>query len=78
MGKTIKLKIDGMHCDGCVRRVTQALNAAGGIQVNSVEVGSASVTVDPAQVSPERIKAALENIGFTARVNGAQDGDRGH
>jgi copper chaperone len=73
MEQTIRLKIDGMHCDGCVRRVTQALNAAGGVQVNSVEVGSASVTVDPARVSPEQIETVLQNIGFTARVNGARD-----
>ena len=73
MEQTIRLKIDGMHCDGCVRRVTQALNAAGGVQVNSVEVGSASVTVDPARVSPEQIETVLQPIGFTARVNGARD-----
>jgi copper chaperone len=75
MKQTISLTVDGMHCDGCVRRVTHALNAIGGVQVDSVEVGSASVTVDPAQVSPERIKAALMNIGFTARVDGAPDSD---
>jgi copper chaperone len=73
MEQTIRLKIDGMHCDGCVRRVTQALNAAGGVQVNSVEVGSASVTIDRAEISPEQIETVLQNIGFTARVNGAQD-----
>jgi copper chaperone len=75
MKQTIRLTIDGMHCEGCVRRVTQALNAAGGVQVDSVEVGSASVTVDRAQVSPEQIKAALANIGFTAHVDGALDRD---
>jgi copper chaperone len=73
MKQTIKLKIDGMHCEGCVRRVRHALSAAGGVLVNSVEVGSASVTIDSAQVSPEQIEAALENIGFAARVDGAPD-----
>jgi copper chaperone len=75
MKKTISVKIDGMHCEGCVRRVTQALNATSGVQVDSVEVGSASVTIDPRQVSPGQIKTALMNIGFTARVDGAPDGD---
>jgi copper chaperone len=75
MKQIIRLTIDGMHCDGCVRRVTHTLNAADGVQVDSVEVGSASVTIDPALVSPEQIKTALMNIGFTARVDGAPDGD---
>jgi copper chaperone len=75
MKQTLNLKIDGMHCEGCVRRVTHALNATSGVQVNAVEVGSASVTVNPQQVSPEQIKTALMNIGFTARVDGAPDGN---
>jgi copper chaperone len=75
MDEEIRLKIDGMHCDGCVRRVTHALNATGGVRVNLVEVGSASITVDPAQVSSAKIKAVLENIGFTAHVDGARGGN---
>jgi copper chaperone len=75
MEQEIKLKIDGMHCDGCVRRVTHALNTTGGVQVNFVEIGSASVTVDFARVSSDKIEAALENIGFTAHVDSVQDGN---
>jgi copper chaperone len=66
MGMRVKLKIEGMHCEGCVRRVTQALNALGGVRVDSVEVGSASVILDPAQTSPEQVAAAVNGMGFKA------------
>ncbi len=68
MGKIIRLSIEGMHCDGCVRRVMNALSAVEGVQINSVEVGSAKVVADPARVSPEQIVAVVDRIGFTARV----------
>lgn len=68
MEKIIQLKIDGMHCDGCVRRVTQALGALDGVRVESVVVGSAAVSVDPAKASPEQVTAAVDRIGFTARA----------
>jgi copper chaperone CopZ len=64
----VKLSIEGMHCDGCVRRVTNALAAVEGARVESVQVGSATVAVDPARVAPEQIAAAVDRIGFTAQI----------
>lgn len=66
--ENIKLAIDGMHCDACVRRVTNALSGVQGVRVDSVEVGSASVGFDPAAVAPEQIAAAVDKIGFKAHV----------
>jgi copper chaperone CopZ len=68
MEKIIQMSIEGMHCDGCVRRVTNALSAVDGVRVDSVEVGSATVATDPARVSPEQVAAAVDRIGFTAHV----------
>ena len=62
----LTLKIDGMHCDGCVRRVTAALGKLGGVRIERVEVGSASVSYDPQKQSPGAIAAALSGTGFTA------------
>lgn len=70
MENTIKLSIEGMHCGACVRRVTNALAEVKGVHVDSVEVGSASVAFDPEGVSPEQITAAIDRIGFTARIVG--------
>jgi hypothetical protein len=38
------LRIDGMHCGSCVRRVSQALAATPGVAVNEVRVGAARLT----------------------------------
>jgi copper chaperone CopZ len=64
------LKIDGMHCGSCVRRVTQALGAVEGVTVNEVTVGAArfSSAAEPAPV--EAAVVALGKIGFAARVDG--------
>jgi copper chaperone len=67
MQDTLKLSIEGMHCGACVRRVTNALQAVPGVQVHSVEVGSAQLQFD-AQATPEQIAAAVNGIGFTAQV----------
>jgi copper chaperone len=40
----IALRIDGMHCGSCVRRVDQALAAVPGVTVNEVRVGAARFT----------------------------------
>ena len=60
-----KLRIEGMHCGACVRRVTQALAATEGIVVEEVHVGGAKVTstgpIEPAL-------AAVGKAGFTAEL----------
>ena len=62
----LSLRINGMHCGACVRRVTSALEKVPGLKVKSVEVGSASVSFDPAQAKPGDIVAAVNHIGFQA------------
>ena len=69
MENTIRLSIEGMHCEACARRVTNALAAVDGIRVDSVEVGSAQVKFDAAKTSPDKIVAAVDHIGFTARID---------
>jgi copper chaperone CopZ len=68
MRDSLTLSIEGMHCGGCVRRVTTALEGVKGVELGSVEVGSAEMTIDPNRVSVEEIAAAVARIGFSARV----------
>lgn len=68
MENVVKLSIEGMHCDGCVRRVTTALSAVEGARVESVQVGSATVSIDAAHASAEQIASAVDRIGFTAHI----------
>ena len=67
MRDTLNLSIEGMHCGACVRRVTTALQAVPGVQVGSVEVGSAKLAFDPEEATAQEIAAAVNGIGFPAR-----------
>ncbi len=62
------LRIDGMHCGSCVRRVNQALAATPGVVVDEVRVGAArlSATEEPAPV--DQAIAALAKAGFAAHL----------
>jgi len=65
-----KLKIDGMHCGSCVRRVSQALAATPGVIVNEVSVGAARLTTTqkstPGDDAIGLAIAALAKAGYTA------------
>jgi Cu2+-exporting ATPase len=67
MQKQLRLAIDGMHCEGCVRRVTAALAKVPGADVEKAEVGSARVTFDTEKASQKDLIDAVNGIGFTAR-----------
>jgi copper chaperone len=65
------LRIDGMHCGSCVRRVTQALNSTGGIEVEEVRIGAArlkSPDNEPPVDAAIAAIASLAKAGFTARL----------
>jgi copper chaperone CopZ len=59
----MELKIEGMHCGACVRRVTQALEKTAGVKVESVAIGSAVIETADAAAAV----AALQKAGFAAQ-----------
>jgi copper chaperone len=48
--------------------VTAALQGLKGVEVGSGEVGSAQMSFDPNRASAEAIAAAVDHIGFSARI----------
>lgn len=60
----VTISIDGMSCSHCVRSVDQALKALEGVQVEQVAIGSATVSYDPATITPQRIAEAVEDEGY--------------
>ncbi|MCS7043549.1 MAG: heavy-metal-associated domain-containing protein [Bryobacteraceae bacterium] len=64
MNSTVKLSIEGMHCGGCVTRLTNTLKKLDGVEVRHAEVGAAEVAYDEGRVSKEDIAAAVEKAGF--------------
>ena len=62
----IVLNITGMTCGGCTNSVKRVLTALPGVgEVNvSLEHANAEVEFDPALVSVEALKHAIETAGF--------------
>ena len=60
------LRIDGMHCGGCVRRVGQALSSAEGLTVKEVRIGAARLESNEQTGAVEEAVAALARAGYTA------------
>ncbi len=65
--KTIKLDITGMNCSHCVAAVAKALTEAGAGPVQ-VEIGSATVSYDPARTSPQTLVDAVLDAGYSASL----------
>jgi len=64
----LKLKIEGMSCEHCVRAVKGRLTKTPGVAVDDVEIGSAQLRYDPSQVSIDAIEEAIADEGYTAFV----------
>jgi copper chaperone len=64
------LNIQGMSCGNCVTHVRKALEGLEGVQADSVEIGSASVTYDPGATDLSRIQETLEEEGYPTSVVG--------
>ncbi|WP_348261701.1 heavy-metal-associated domain-containing protein [Telmatobacter sp. DSM 110680] len=62
------LHIDGMHCGSCVRRVTQALNTTGDVEVQEVRIGAARLKSAADNPPVDAAIAALAKAGFSARL----------
>ena len=63
------LRIDGMHCGGCVRRVSQALASTSGLEVKEVQVGAARLASAQEPPPVEQALAALAKAGYTAHLD---------
>ena len=62
------LRIDGMHCGSCVRRVTQALSSTGGVEVEEVRIGAARLKALEGNPPVDAVIAALAKAGYSARL----------
>jgi copper chaperone len=63
------LRIEGMHCGACVRRVSQALASVPGVSVGEVRIGAARVRFPGGPSRVDDLLAALEKAGYAARLD---------
>lgn len=68
--KTIRFKVEGMTCGGCVIGVRKVLTRLDGVSKAKVSYDDqrAIVTYDPAKVTVEQMIAAIETLGYKATV----------
>jgi len=66
MTREINLRIEGMHCGACIRRVTQALQAVPGAEVEEVRLGAARLRI-PEEAKSASLIVGLGHAGFTAQ-----------
>jgi copper chaperone len=68
MMKEETIQIDGMSCGGCVNSVKKALGRLPLETEPDVQIGSARVAYDEAELSHDQIIAAIEDAGFDVPV----------
>lgn len=65
--KTVTLKIDGMNCDGCARRIERLLEKAPGVREVRVSFsdGQAQIRHNPHAANQHQLIEMIEGAGFS-------------
>jgi copper chaperone len=71
------LRIDGMHCGACVRRISQAL-ATEGLEVKEVRLGAARVESDQDPPPIDRALAVIQKAGYSAHLDSSAEANPAH
>ena len=73
MTSEIELTVTGpdkIHCESCEQRIGRALQRVSGVA--GVKASAATqkirVSIDPAKITPEQVRAKLEEIGYQAQL----------
>ncbi len=64
------LKIEGMHCGGCINKVKSSLMSLEGIKSCEIDMekGQAIVTADNDKITDFQLVQAVKKAGFTAQI----------
>jgi len=64
-----KIKVTGMSCEHCVKRVTKAIESIAGIKDVQVDLKSGEATFDkPEEMSMNDIVKAIKKTGYEVEV----------
>lgn len=66
MSGSVKLRVTGMTCSGCENAVQMTLRQLKGVHAVQASHGqeSVDVTYDTGHLTPERIRQAIEDLGY--------------
>jgi P-type Cu+ transporter len=71
----LELPIEGMTCASCASRIERKLNKLDGVTASvNYATERAAVEYDPAQVTPDALIDAVEQVGYSARLPQADSG----
>ena len=64
--KSVTLKVEGMHCDGCANTIKSVVEHAPGVRgvAVSFENSEARVLYDPAATTEEKLVVLVERSGY--------------
>ena len=64
--KSIKLKIEGMHCNGCAETIHLVLSTQPGVHSSEVSFvdGRARLLVDPQSTNEVQLVEVIQKLGF--------------
>ena len=66
MNKTITYTVPGVHCNHCVRAITEEVSRVGGVEAVEVDLESKLVTVHGTDLSDDAVRAAIDEAGYEA------------
>ncbi|MDN3519768.1 heavy metal-associated domain-containing protein [Aquisalimonas lutea] len=66
--KTI-LRSDELNCPSCVSKIEKALTTLPGVDNATVHFNTGRIEVEHEQVDPERLRQAVREAGYEARVS---------
>ena len=70
--QTATLTIEGMSCGHCVQAVKNAIANVPGVELEEVEIGTATIAYDGTPAALEKVTGAVEEEGY--RVAGTRAG----
>jgi copper chaperone len=62
----VRLTVEGMSCEHCVRSVDSALRGVNGVQELDVRMGEVDVSYDPDSTDVTALLEAVEDEGYVA------------
>lgn len=67
-----KLNVTGMHCNNCQQKVEKALKGVAGVYSAIVDLpdGEVEVDFDDDRVTTAQLVAAVQKVGYTAKLAG--------
>lgn len=76
--QTVDIKVEGMTCQGCVGKVTSALQKADGVKEAKVDLdaGNAAIVFDSEKTSEKALYKVISAAGFKAVAKEAKAGEK--